>query len=146
MTSRRLRSLTAVAAVGLALALTSCGDDEPSVPAESLAPSTAPASTESGKSSPTAGDDAPAGPSLEVTVKGDSVDPTNKSLEVTVGQTLTLDITSDRAGELHVHSSPEQELEFKAGRTRLEVTLNQAGQVDIEEHESDTLIARVLVK
>src|SRR3954447_1622728 len=146
MTSRRLRSLTVVAALGLALGLTSCGSDEPTVPAESLSPSKAPAATESGASSPTPGDDAPAGPSLEVTIKGDKIDPLNKSLEVTVGQTLTLDVTSDRAGELHVHSSPEQELEFDAGRTRLEVTLNQAGQVDIEEHASDSLIARVLVK
>ena len=37
-------------------------------------------------------------------------------------------------------------LEFEPGTTRLEVELEQPGQVDIEEHESDTLIARVLVK
>jgi hypothetical protein len=140
MTSRSLRTILSVGALGLTLALSACGGDKPSTPAESLAPSSVPASTASSSA------DAAAGPSLEVQVKGERIDPTNKTFEMTTGQTLTLDITSDRPGELHVHSSPAQELEFGKGRTRLEVTLNQAGQVDIEEHASDSLIARVLVK
>ncbi len=143
---RPLRAALAIASLGLALGLTACGDDEqPSVTPAELTPSSGePASSAPASEAP--GSEAPAGPTLDLTVEGDRVDPTNKSFEVTSGQTLTIVVTSDRAGELHVHSSPEQELEFKAGTTRLEVLLKQPGQVDIEEHESDALVARVLVK
>ena len=67
-------------------------------------------------------------------------------MKAKAGDVLLVTITSDRAGELHVHSSPEQEVAFGAGTTELEVELKQPGQVDIEEHESGVLIARVLVR
>jgi FtsP/CotA-like multicopper oxidase with cupredoxin domain len=148
MTSRALRPLLTAGALVLALALAGCGEDEPAVTAPASEPTTsapatsAPATPESSSAKPVP----PAQKRLEVTISGDSVDPTNKSLEVKAGETLVLEITSDRAGEMHVHSSPEQTLEFGPGRAELKVTLKQPGQVDIEEHESGALVARVLVK
>jgi plastocyanin len=82
---------------------------------------------------------------VDVTVDGDAISPTNKQLEVGVGDTVTLHVTADRAGELHVHSSPEQELEFEKGETDLPITLDKPGSVDVEEHASDTLVLRILV-
>jgi hypothetical protein len=142
MTLRHPRTLLVIASLGLALSLTACGDDEPA------ATPTPAASTAGGASStaPPPSSEAPAGPTLELTVSGDTIDPANQQIDAKAGDTLVVEITSDRAGELHVHSSPEQQLEFKPGNTRLEIELKQPGQVDIEEHESDTLVARVLVK
>jgi len=38
-----------------------------------------------------------------------------------------------------------KELEFEAGRSDVEITLDKPGSVDVEEHESETLILRILV-
>jgi plastocyanin len=83
---------------------------------------------------------------VDVTVDGDTISPTNKQVEIAVGDTVTLHVTADRAGELHVHSSPEQELEFGKGETDLPLTLDKPGSVDVEEHASETLVLRVLVQ
>ena len=72
--------------------------------------------------------------------------PVAEEVRAKAGDVLLVTITSDRAGELHVHSSPEQEVGFEQGTTEVEVELEQPGQVDIEEHESGALVARVLVK
>jgi hypothetical protein len=82
---------------------------------------------------------------VDVTVDGDTVSPTNKQLEIGVGDTVTLHVTADRAGELHVHSSPEQELDFEKGETDLPITLDKPGSIDVEEHDSETLVLRILV-
>ena len=144
--SARLVAAASVLVLGSALGLAGCGDDGPSEPTGATTP-TAPASTPSSTEGSTPASPAPAvGPSLDVSVEGDKIDPVGKAIDAKSGDTLLITITSDRAGELHVHTSPEQELEFKAGTTKLEVELKQPGQVDVEEHASDTLIARVLVK
>ena len=137
MTSRSLRPVLATAGLLLALTLTGCGDDEP---ADSSAPT---ATATAGSSAPSA---APVGPTLDFTVSGDKIDPVNQRIDAKAGDTLVVTVTADRAGELHVHTSPEQEVEFETGTTRLEIQLEKPGQVDIEEHASDTLVARVLVK
>lgn len=82
---------------------------------------------------------------VDVTVDGDTISPTNQEVRVGVGGTVDLHVTSDRAGELHVHASPEQELAFGQGTTDLTVTLDKPGSVDVEEHETETLVLRILV-
>lgn len=146
MTSAPARPVLAAAALVLSLTLVGCGgDDEPpttAAPGSPSGPTATDTATQSSSPSPTT----PVGPSLDITVRGNSIDPANQRLDATAGDTLVLTVTSDRGGEVHVHTSPEQELEFDKGTTELEVELDKPGQVDIEEHESDTLIARVLVK
>lgn len=143
-----VRLVVAASVLVLGSALAGCGgDDTDSGSSTPTTPASTPSSTQSSTGSSTPASPAPAvGPSLDVTVAGDEIDPVGKALDAKTGDTLVITITSDRAGELHVHTSPEQELEFEPGTTKLEVELEQPGQVDIEEHASDTLIARVLVK
>lgn len=86
------------------------------------------------------------GQSLAITVKGDAVTPTNKRIEVKLDQPLTITVRSDRSGELHVHSSPEQHIEFEAGTTTHKITLKVPGVVELEEHKSDTLVAQLEVR
>ena len=143
------RSAIAVGALGLALTLAGCGDDESSAAPPSESPSSASSSaspSSAAPSTPSSPEASTVGPTLDVEISGDKVSPTGEQVDATTGDVLLITVTSDRPGELHVHSSPEKELEFDQGTTELEVELEQPGQVDIEEHESDALVARVLVK
>ena len=83
---------------------------------------------------------------IAVTVDGDTVTPAAEPVTISVGQPVELDVTSDRDGELHVHSSPEHEFEFKPGKSTFRFTLDQPGTVDVEEHVSDALVLKILVK
>ena len=62
------------------------------------------------------------------------------------GKPLTITITSDRSGELHVHSSPEEEIAFDKGTTTKKLTFATPGVIEVEEHVSDTLIAQLEVR
>jgi hypothetical protein len=83
---------------------------------------------------------------LDVAIKGKTITPTNKRIEVSKGKPLTITITSDRSGELHVHSSPEEELPFDKGTTTKKLTFANPGVIEVEEHVSDTLIAQLEVR
>ncbi len=131
-----LRRTLLVLVASAAFALSGCGGEEPD---SSASPTGTASSQHSDHSSPV-------GATVDVKIEGDEVTPVAQAVEIGVGETVVLNVTSDRSGELHVHSSPEQELEFEAGTTNLQVTLDQPGSVDIEEHVSDSLIVRVLVK
>jgi hypothetical protein len=83
---------------------------------------------------------------LDVSIKGDTITPTNKRIEVSEGKPLTITITSDRSGELHVHSSPEHEIKFDKGTTTKKLTFKTPGVIEVEEHVSDTLVAQLEVR
>ncbi len=119
-------ALTAVTSLGVA----GCGSDS--------------SSTDPGK-------DAGKGPAsstqkLDVSIKGDTITPTNRRINVTEGKPLTITITSDRSGELHVHSSPEHEIAFDKGTTTKKLTFETPGVIEVEEHVSDTLVAQLEVR
>lgn len=88
---------------------------------------------------------ATSGPTISVTIAGDKVTPQGRRLKVKVGQTVSLEVTSDRAGELHVHSTPEQHLDYTQGTTKLMVSIDKPGIVDIEDHVADVVIAQLEV-
>jgi hypothetical protein len=136
-----LRRSLIVLAASAALALSGCGGNDP----DSAAPAASSEHSDHGSSQEPDTSGAAAA-TVDVTIEGDEVTPVAQAVEIGVGETVLLNITSDRSGELHVHSSPEQEFEFESGTSAVEVTLDQPGTVDIEEHESDALIVRVLVK
>ena len=52
-----------------------------------------------------------------------------------------------RPGEIHVHSSPEQELEYDAGTTTLRAEpIDQPGIVDVESHALEKTIVQLEVR
>jgi hypothetical protein len=149
--TRRVRIVQAPLALALAATLTlvGCGDEEPEAggdtsptTSETASESTSPDESPSASPSPTE----EAGQRVAVTINGDDVKPMAQQVEVGVGEKLVLEVTSDRAGELHVHSNPEQEPAFESGSGRIVLTFDKPGQVDVEEHESGALILRVLVR
>jgi hypothetical protein len=144
---------TIAASAVLLLTLSGCGDDpaEPTEAGTSESPS--PSATTSQEPSPSTSPKPRPKPaesadelSVDVTVQGDQVSPNAEVLEVEVGEPITLQITSDRPGELHIHSSPEQYVQFGPGRSTERFTVERPGSVEVEEHESGAQILRVLAQ
>jgi len=83
---------------------------------------------------------------IAITFNGDDVTPNGSDIDVKVGQRLEFDVTADKPGEIHVHSTPEQELPYKAGKSTLTITtLDQPGTVDVEVHDLDKVIVQLEV-
>ena len=147
----RVRKVGAALSVAFAfLAVTGCGSTDEANPA--------PAATPSGSVSTTAGTptqdavitgspEPTADPitTVEVSINGDQITPNGERVEVGVGELLRLSVVSDRAGELHVHSNPEQTLSYGEGTSTLRLKVNNPGVIDMEDHESGTVIVQLVV-
>jgi hypothetical protein len=89
----------------------------------------------------------PAGAKLvHVKVTRDSIDPQGEKLEVKKGQPVVLDIDAEVAGELHVHSSPEQHIEYPAGKSQASLTIDRPGIIEVESHTLDKLVLQLEVR
>lgn len=138
------RSLLPTAALALTVALGGCADDADQPQTASGGPSGDVSSSPArDPQTPTSPD---AGPALALRIAGDDVTPTAETITMSAGEVLVVQVDADRPGELHVHASPEQYVEFGQGRSRHRVELDKPGQVDVEEHESGVLVARLLVR
>jgi predicted small secreted protein len=72
---------------------------------------------------------------IDVTFSGESVTPNGELVEVAVGQAIELNVTADVPGEIHVHSSPEQEFEYDKGSSTIAVDpIRAPGRVEVESH------------
>lgn len=135
---------TAIAAVTMiALTISGCSAEDRSTPQAPTSPPAASSSADRTPDQPTA---TPEGPTLEVRIEGDSVAPNGAQLEVGTGEVLTVEVTSDRAGELHVHASPEQFLDFGEGTTTRTLQLEVPGVVEVEDHETSAVVAQIEVR
>ncbi len=128
MPGRGLARLAPLALV-LAASLTACGDGGDAEP---------PASS----SSTTEGDSA----AVTVTREGGTFTPNGERVELGVDQTLVLTIIADEAGEFHVHSTPEQEIEYEAGTSEHEITIDRPGVVEVESHEPASIVLQLEVR
>ena len=82
---------------------------------------------------------------IDITVKDGKVTPHGDRVKAKVGQPVTLNIDADTSGEIHVHSSPEQEIEFDKGTSTKKVTIDQPGIVDVEDHALEQVIVQLEV-
>ena len=119
----------------LAVGLTACGADDAEPPKDAQT-SGASAGT------PTEGDSA----AVTLTREGDTFAPNGERVELGVDQTLVLTLTADEAGELHVHSTPEQEIVYEAGTSEHEITIDRPGVVEVESHEPDVVVLQLEVR
>jgi hypothetical protein len=107
----------------LAASLSACGGDgdtDPPATDQSSSSSPTDSSTDSSDSPSDSSSDSGStstGDAVAVTVtrEGDSFTPNGERVELGIDQTLVLTIEADAAGELHVHSTPEQEIAYDAG-------------------------------
>lgn len=132
-----------------AMLLTGCGESGQDTEGASDSASATATTTPAESTSPPATSSAPAEPAgttLQVTVKGDDLTPKAEQIKVDVGEEITLDITADREGEFHVHSTPEQTVPFGPGKTTATLKFGRPGVVDVEEHDSHKLLVKFEVR
>ena len=83
---------------------------------------------------------------LEVTITGTTVTPPPAQVEVPVGTTLELVVTSDHDDELHVHGF-DDEATLKAGvPTTLRLTGTEPGVYEVETHEPALTLLSIAVR
>ena len=137
--------LTALLAAAL-LTLGACADDTaagtPDESASSSPSAESSSASPSGSAKPTP---KPAGTTIDITLRDGTLDPNGSRVKVKKGEPVTLKIDADKAGELHVHSTPEQEIEFDAGRSTKRLTIDQPGIVDVEDHALEQVIVQLEV-
>ena len=84
---------------------------------------------------------------IEVTFDGDSVTPSGERVDVAAGQEVELRVTADVPGEIHVHSEPEQQLEYDAGESTLTIKpIDTPSTVGVESHELEKVIVQLEVR
>ena len=85
------------------------------------------------------------GTTVQITIKGGKVTPNGDRVKAKVGEPITLKIDADTAGEIHVHSTPEQEIPFTQGYSTKQLTIEKPGIVDVDDHQLDTVIVQLEV-
>jgi hypothetical protein len=136
----------ALLASALTLALTpaGCGSDEPTPePADPTSSSTPETPDETTDESTEPSE--PEVREIEIEFEGGQA-PEVERVQLAVGETVELVVTSDQPGELHVHSDPEQTLAYDAGTTRLPLTIDRPGVVEVERHEPEALVLQLEVR
>jgi len=85
---------------------------------------------------------------VDITIAKGKVTPQAKRVDVKVGQPVLLNVTSDAADEIHVHSDPEHSLEVEPSDQPLKMTftLQTPGQVAVESHHLGVTIVQLVVK
>ncbi len=84
---------------------------------------------------------------IKITFSGDDVEPNGQRYDVAVGQRIEFDVTADKPGEIHVHSSPEQEFEYDKGSSTIAVKpITTPGIITVESHTLDKVILQLQAK
>jgi plastocyanin len=149
MTPRR-RLLSLLPGLSAALLVAACAQTS----APSATPSASGATTESA-ASPTTSSPSAASPAtaqrssarrIEISVKGKEITPAPATVNLAVGESLTIAVTSDHDDQLHAHGF-EVEKNIKAGR-QAEFTVKgaQTGVFDVELHHPELRLLQVAVR
>lgn len=83
---------------------------------------------------------------IEVTVADGDITPKGERVQVATGQSIELVVTADTPGGLHVHSSPEQELDYEAGTSTHEIVIDKPGLVEVEAHDPPFVVVQLEVR
>jgi hypothetical protein len=141
MESGSRRYAAAALLTGLTVALAGCGGGGGTTKA--------PASDESLTATPAA--QATATPPADakvvaVTVKGSSVSPSGSRVPVKRDQPVVFQIDADQAGELHVHSTPAKAIEYPAGQSVVQISIDQPGVIEVEIEQLGKQVVQLEVK
>jgi phage-related baseplate assembly protein len=86
------------------------------------------------------------GTRVDVAVTADSVRPAGDRIRVHRDASVTFVIRATAPGELHVHSTPEQQIAYPRGTSVATVRLHRPGVVDVESHTLDRLVVQLEVR
>lgn len=140
------RPISYAAGLAIAASLTACGGagDDPVVGTTSSSSSSS--SSSSTSSSSTSSESSTAARTIDITVTGNKVSPPPTTVDLGVGQSLTLTVTSDHADQLHLHGF-EIEKDLVAGKPlSVTVTGAQPGVYDVETHHPELRLLKIAVK
>jgi plastocyanin len=88
----------------------------------------------------------PAQRTVTVTVTGSRVTPAPRTVDLAVGETMTLTVTSDHADQLHVHGF-DIEKELPAGTpVSVELTGESPGVYEVETHHPELRLLKIAVR
>ena len=150
MVRRTVAPLIALA-LSISLAMSSCGADDEPRPTDSATSSPSPQEA----TSPTEADTGPSpseapptdtGTRIEVTRKNGKFTPDGDRLQAKLGEPIILAITADQPGELHVHSTPEQQVSYGPGTSEHKISIDQPGVVEVESHEPALVVMQLEVR
>lgn len=85
---------------------------------------------------------------IEVEIEDGSVTPSGQRVDVEVGQTIRMVVSSDVADEIHVHATPDRTFAFKSGarNRQFEFALQQPGVVEAELHELGDVVVTIAAR
>jgi hypothetical protein len=83
--------------------------------------------------------------SIHIIIKNGTVTPNGDRVKAKVDTPITLDIDADSSGQIHVHSSPEQHIDFPQGHSTKKLTIKKPGIIDVEDHALDKVIVQLEV-
>lgn len=156
-----LRTTVTAAAIGLALVLAGCAEGGPGAtqPTQVGTPEPAPVGPTPSRSfvAPTApmsevpsSDPTPSASQvrlLEVTVTGTTVEPAPDQVDLAVGETLRLLVTSDGGSAIHTHGLGDIEAPLTPGEpTTVDLVGDVPGVYEVELHDPDLLLLQVAVR
>jgi hypothetical protein len=137
--SRRLSAVALAATV--ALALTGCGSSSDNKPATGTDESLSATPMAQVTAAPPSGAKV-----IGVTVTADSVSPSGDKVEVKRNQPIVFEIDAAEAGELHVHSSPAKAIEYPAGKSLAQISIDKPGVIEAEIEDTGDLVVQLEVK
>ena len=141
---RRLTTAAVVAATAVALA--GCSGGSPTPAANTTPTTSASPSTSATSSTPSATTSTTTGRSIAITVTGSTITPAPAQVDLPVGQTLTLVVTSDHDDQLHAHGF-EVEEDIKAGvPATIALTGKDPGVYEVELHHPALTLLTVAVR
>jgi len=134
-----MRAHTLLVSTSLVAALGLAGCAEKADP--EAEPTPTPTTSESASGSPSPTEDA--GQVVPITVEGGKVTPNGSTVEVDADEPVVLRITADEPGELHIHTSPEQEVAYTEGTGSHEITLGRPGVYEVESHDLHLVVVKL---
>ena len=82
---------------------------------------------------------------LGLAVRGGAVSPARRNVDVPLGATVRLLVTRDVADEVHVHGYDVAATVPAGGTASLELVADQSGTFEVETHETELLLAKLVV-
>ena len=83
---------------------------------------------------------------IAVTVGKDSVSPSGTKVEVKRNQPIVFQIEAAEAGELHVHSSPAKAIDYPAGASQVQISIDKPGLIEAEIENLGKLVVELEVR
>lgn len=133
----------------LVLLVVGCGPTSTTEQSQSSSTSTAPSSgvgpspSELVPQSPAPSDRT----TVDITIANGTVTPTNGQASASVGKPIVLQVSSDTADQLHVHSVPEHTFPVEPRPVQsFEFIVDVPGQVDVELHDLNRTVVTIQVR